>query len=129
MNGQASIEGYLSSRNLFRPRLRRIETPVETPAIGAALEARAPEELSEEKFIRFAEENPARLVELLRSNAITRPALLTFAAEAAGRIANSALVVTTLLPLLGHAEPVVREALEPSPGVKAAIEDALAVLD
>lgn len=153
MNGQASIDGYLSSRNRIRPRLRRIETPVETPAIGAALETQTPEEFSEEKFIRFAEESPSRLVDLLRSNAITRPSLLTFAAEAAGRIANTTLVVCTLLPLLQHADPVVREGaiyglephldaslearetlrsmvtLEPSPGVKAAIEDALSILD
>ena len=153
MNGQASIDGYLSLKNRYRPRLRRIETPVETPAVGTALETAAAEEFSEEKFIRFAEEDPSRLLGLLQSKAIARPALLTFAAEAAGRIANSALVVFTLLPLLQHADPVVREGaiyglephlerslearealrsmvrLEPSAGVKAAIEEALSVLD
>ncbi len=153
MNSAASIEGYLSARMLARPRLRRVETPVETPAIGASLEPQVLEDLSEEKFVRFAEQDPARLVELIRSNSLLRPALLTFAAEAAGRIANTALVVGALLPLLGHADPVVREgavyglephleaslearealrsmvAREPSPGVKAAVNDALAILD
>lgn len=152
MNNAASIEGYLNARTLARPRLRRVETPVETPAIGAALEQQPPEDLSEEKFVRFAEENPARLVELIRSSPSLRPALLTFAAEAAGRIANTALVVSALLPLLGHSDAVVREgaiyglqphleaslearealrtmvAREPSPGVKAAVNEALATL-
>lgn len=151
MNSAASIEGYLNARTQARPRLRRVETPVETPAIGAALEPHAPEDLSEEKFVRFADENPGRLVELIRSS--LRPALLTFAAEAAGRIANTALVVNALLPLLAHADAVVREgaiyglsphleaslearealrtmlAREPSPGVKAALNEALANLD
>lgn len=153
MNTASSIEGYLNARTQVRPRLRRVETPVETPAIGAALEPHVPEVFSEEQFIRFADENPARLVELLRSNAIVRPALLTFAAEAAGRIANTALVVGALLPLLSHTDPIVREGAvygleahleasleartalrsmatrEPSPGVKAAVNDALALLD
>lgn len=108
-----------------------------------------PEHLSEEAFVRFAEENPARLAGLIRSNSIARPALLTFAAEAAGRIADPALAVGALLPLLAHADPVVREgaiyglephleaspearwvlrtmaAREPSPSVKAAVDEAL----
>lgn len=126
---------------------------METPAIGASLDPQVLEDLSEEKFVRFAEQDPARLVGLVRADSLLRPALLTFAAEALGRIANSALVVGALLPLLGHADPVVREgavyglaphleaslqardalrtlaAREPSPGVKAAVNDVLSTLD
>lgn len=149
----ASIEGYLNERVQVWSRLRHMQAVVETPAIGTALEHHQPEPFSENQFIRYAEEDPARLVELIRTNAIERPSLLTFAAEAAGRIANTALVVGVLLPLLGHVDPMVREGAvyglephlerslearsalrsmvirEPSPGVKAAVSDALANLD
>lgn len=153
MSGQTSIDGYLRVKRHLGARVRRLETPIETPAVGAALEPESPEAFSEERFIRLAEESPGRLIELLRSKAIARLALLTFAAEAAGRIANTALVVGTLLPLLQHPDPVVREGaiyglephldasieardalrsmvrLEPSAGVRGAIEDALSMLD
>lgn len=153
----ASIDACLTMRSQVGSRRRRLETPVETPAVGGTSEPTQPEGAfiapSEEEFIRLAQENPEKLVHIMQSTLAKRPALLTFAAEAAGRITNAALAVAVLVPLLGHADPVVREGanygLEPhlgssleardalrqmaqselSPGVTAAIRDAFALLD
>lgn len=132
----------------------RHETPVETPAVGLADEGTpGPDELCENHFIELAETNPALLLEWTRTVLASRPELLTFAAEAAGRIAHAPLVFSALLPLLSHTEAVVREGAvyglaphlassidardtlrellssEPSPGVAKAIQEALSLVD
>lgn len=59
-------------------------------------------------FEHLATHHPDQLVALLRSSRMS-PADLTFAAEIAGSILDSAMVRPALLVLLGHANPVVRE--------------------
>ncbi len=66
-----------------------------------------PEAPSEALFERLAKEDPARLVRILKSN--LSPGHLTHAAEIAGRELPSDVVVPTLLELLLHASPLVRE--------------------
>lgn len=154
MNSATSLGSCDYVRPQRQVRLSHPGMSAGTPAVGSAVSTDLDEEeLSEEKFIRYAEENPMRLLMLIGREVPLRPALLTFAAEAAGRIADTALVVAVLSPLLGHANPVVREgavygltphldtslearhllreraAGETSPGVKAAIDEALATLD
>ncbi|MDP1827042.1 MAG: HEAT repeat domain-containing protein [Archangium sp.] len=132
----------------------RTETPVETPAVGLADEdAPRAEELCENHFIELATTNPALLVDWMRTVLAKRPELLTFAAEAAGRIAHTPLVFSALLPLLRHSEAVVREGAvyglgphlassldardtlrellgsESSPGVARAIQEALSLVE
>ena len=156
MMSPASVDGGLRARPVGQPRLRRVETPTETPAVGelwaSSTQPRLFKDHCEEEFVYLAEQNPAELVRLMNSTLADRPNLLTFAAEAAGRIANAALVVAILLPLLSHVDPVVREGAvyglgphlgssldardvlrdmvksDPSPGVIDAINDALLLL-
>jgi hypothetical protein len=83
----------------------------------------------EAMFEDLADENPARLVELL-SDPTMDGADLTFAAEIAGRmIRNSKLVVPPLLGLLRDSRPLAREGAVMGlgfhvdfPGVKTALE-------
>lgn len=104
------------------------------------------EDPSEEKFERMAEERPETLCKLLQVH-VLRPSDLTFAAEAAGKIADAELVVGPLLLLLKHPSPLVREGAvyglvhhlsqevidrlqevakaDPSPGVREAASEAL----
>lgn len=101
---------------------------------------------SREYFRRLAEFAPDRLVALLCDDALD-PADLTFAAEIAGEIRESQLVLAPLLKLLDHSSSLVREgtiyglaphraphidsafrklmADDPSPGVRAAAADVL----
>jgi len=98
-------------------------------------------------FEEMAREDPARLISMLADDRLM-PTDLTFAAEIAGGIADSALVRPALLRLLGHPSPFVREgaiygisrhmteevvqrlrelaSIDPSPGVRAAAEDVVA---
>lgn len=159
MNSAASIDSYLTSRSQSRPRLSSVEIPIEAPSAGDTVTSSEPDQSAnvfkehcEDEFVFLAEQNPGKLAELIRTLQ-GRPSLLTFAAEAAGRIANTSLAVAILLPLLGQPDPVVREGAiyglmphlglsleardalrgmaqaDPSPGVVAAIQDALSVLD
>lgn len=104
-----------------------------------------PEAPSEALFERLAEHDPARLLALLDDE--LDPALLTFAADVAGRLLPSDDVVPVLLRLLGHPSPLVREGgvyglashitagvdsaladlvhKDPSPGVRIAARDVL----
>jgi HEAT repeat protein len=97
-------------------------------------------------FEQWATSDPQRLLDVLTSPD-TRPTLLTYAAEIAGKNLESADVVPKLLALLEHADCVVREgaiygltshageaidaALErlavsdPSPGVREAASDVI----
>lgn len=101
---------------------------------------------SEEKFERLAGESPKTLAALLQVR-LLRPSDLTFAAEAAGKVADSTLVVRPLFLLLNHPSPLVREGAvyglsnhlseqvierlrevaerDPSPGVREAAGEAL----
>jgi hypothetical protein len=100
-------------------------------------------------FEFLAENHPPQLLKLIASNRL-RATDLTFAAEIAGRLADSTAVRRTLLPLLSHADAVVREgaiyglaphadqtvrselarlsASDPSPAVRQAATDTLADL-
>jgi hypothetical protein len=100
----------------------------------------------ESEFRMLAEQSPMRLLWLIRYGNL-RPAQLTFAAEIAGSIADSAIVVPALLELLNHSSPVVREGAvyglekhlttevrerlrlvsekDPSPAVRSAARDAI----
>jgi HEAT repeat protein len=129
---------------------------VETPAVGGdlvAIEEGMFKEHCEEEFAFLAKRHPTRLLSLIGGELQTRPELLTFAAEAAGRISSTSAVIASLLPLLTHPDPVVREGaiygLQPhlegsiearaalrelavadlSPGVRDAARDALADID
>jgi hypothetical protein len=85
------------------------------------------ERFSEAMFERLVLEDPERLVALLQGDAL-RPALLTFAAEIAGKGLAFEVVGPALLALLQHERPVVREgavyglrAYEERPEVAAAL--------
>jgi HEAT repeats len=98
-------------------------------------------------FERLAAEDPNRFVALIQQGTL-EPHHLTFAAEAAGRIADRVAAVDALLPLLGNASALVREGAvyglarhidrgdvrqrlaelatrDPSPGVRDAAREAL----
>lgn len=62
----------------------------------------------ENEFTVMAESDPLRLVGLLSDGSL-RPADLSSAAEAAGRIPRQDVVVLTLLKLLKHESAIVRE--------------------
>lgn len=62
----------------------------------------------EAMFEYLATHHPEQLVVLLRSSRLSS-ADLTFAAEIAGSIPDSTMVRPALVPLLSHANPVVRE--------------------
>ncbi len=62
----------------------------------------------EAAFEFLAENYPPELLRLIASNRL-RATDLTFAAEIAGRLSDSAAVRRTLLPLLSHDDAVVRE--------------------
>lgn len=101
----------------------------------------------EAMFELLAQRYPRELAKLISSEKL-RPADLTFAAEALGRTPDAQLVQRTLLPLLRHTSPLVREGAiyglahclneavrreilqiaqsDPSPGVRASAEDLLA---
>lgn len=101
----------------------------------------------EAMFELLAERYPRELAKLISSEKL-RPADLTFAAEALGRSPDAQLVQRTLLPLLRHPSPLVREGAiyglahclddavrhailqmaqsDPSPGVRASAVDLLA---
>jgi hypothetical protein len=66
------------------------------------------ERFSEVMFERLVTEDPARLVALLGSH-VLGPALLTFAAEIAGKGLAFDVVGAALLALLQHERPIVRE--------------------
>jgi HEAT repeat protein len=66
------------------------------------------EPLSESLFERWAVECPEKLLAAVLSN-LTPPALLTYAAEIAGKALPSEQIVPALLGLLQHASPIVRE--------------------
>ncbi len=136
--------GFLPSR----PRSRSSSTGVFGSNFGNTTAQRFREHC-EDEFEYLARENPADLVRLMNEELASKPALLTFAAEALGSVRDSRFVMQTLIPLLNHQEPVVREgaviglmghtassievrtalrqraARDESPGVKAAIVDAL----
>ena len=59
-------------------------------------------------FRELADQAPAELA-LIVSRGLLNPAKLTYAAEILGSTAERSLVVSTLLPLLRHSSPVVRE--------------------
>lgn len=59
-------------------------------------------------FRQSARRSPAELVAQIESGAL-EPASLTYAAEALGELADSAVAVPCLLPLLDHPSSVVRE--------------------
>lgn len=86
-----------------RGRIKKFEAtqvaPIKTPPPGAP---------SEELFEQLAVDDPDRLLEMMGSNEL-RPALLTYAAEIAGRGIPTAKCVPVLLHLLGHEAAVVRE--------------------
>ena len=63
---------------------------------------------SQNNFEYLARHDPPRLLRWISSGTLP-DAALTFAAEAAGLIANSLAVVSALLPLLQHASAPVRE--------------------
>jgi len=112
--------------------------------------------ISEAKLTQLASERPHSLLALIEKNALGA-ADLTFAAEIAGTIDDWTRVVPLLTRLLLHASPVVREGavyglvrhadrvpavratirsaiagllgVEGSPGVRAAADDALVLLD
>jgi HEAT repeat protein len=107
---------------------------------------------TQEAFEHEATDHPLRFVERVRSGEISEPAALTFAAEALSRVTPTSLAVAALLPLLAHREAIVREGAiygigphleasaaardalrgmleDPSPGVRAAVRDALQGLD
>ncbi len=63
---------------------------------------------SDDVLEALAANHPVGLLELIASRDID-PEDLTFAAEIAGSIDQPALVIVTLLPLLGHTVPLVRE--------------------
>jgi len=133
---------------------RRRATPAETALVSVA-EPQPPsaEELCEEHFRTLARAQPAVLVRWMQTVLREQPELLTFAAEAAGLIEHPALVLHVLRPLLAHEKAFVREGAvygltphlessidardllrdqlrhEPSPGVRAAIHEALAALE
>lgn len=139
--------------NIFTGPERRSKTPVETPIIGTLGKPRpSSEELSEVHFVHLAETDPRELLSWIQTILANDPPLLTFAAEAAGRIRQTPWVVSVLVPLLRHPEAVVREGAvygliphlntsldarsslrellvsEPSRGVRTSIEEALASL-
>jgi hypothetical protein len=71
-------------------------------------EEQDPNALGEALFERLAQQDPNRLLRMLNSGDL-EPALLTHAAETAGRHLASELVVPVLLKLLQHTSPLVRE--------------------
>lgn len=113
----------------------------------ALIEAPVPDAPSEGLFERLAEDEPAKLIAMIRSGEL-RPGLLTFAAEILGRHVRSAEVVEVLRTLAQHPSAAVREGSvyglafqegitvddqlkklaesDPSPGVRAAAAGALA---
>lgn len=123
-------------------------------SVWAAAATRILEPLSEVNytdtyFEELASTNPNQLISLIRSGHL-RPSDLTFAAEILGRDVRSATAQRTLLSLLEHPAPLVREGAiygifhyldsseirrslealslsDPSPGVRAAAQDMLDV--
>lgn len=103
-------------------------------------------DLTESDFRILAVQSPIRLLWLIRHGNL-RPSQLTFAAEIAGSVGDSAIVVPALLELLNHPSPLVREGavyglskhlteavnarlrtvseLDPSPAVRSAARDAI----
>lgn len=65
-------------------------------------------DVCEAMFEFLVEHYPCEILKLVSSTVLS-PAALTFAAEAAGRTSNSQAVRTTLMPLLDHESPLVRE--------------------
>ena len=106
-----------------------------------------------ERFERLAKCDQSELARLIKFDLADQPNQLTFSAEAVGLVADSALAVSILLPLLSHATPVVREGAvygicphlksstealavlremasnDPSPGVRESAQDAMWVAD
>ncbi len=77
------------------------------PLLALSLRRRWPD-LCEDMFDFLAEKHPEQLA-LLLGSASVRPSDLTFAAEAAGRVADFALIRSAVLRLLGHESALVRE--------------------
>lgn len=65
-------------------------------------------DVCEAMFEFLAGQYPGEILKLVSSTVLS-PAALTFAAEVAGRTSNSQAVCTTLMPLLDHESPLVRE--------------------
>ncbi len=125
--------------------------PVEVRQDGSVVPRSFPSHC-EDEFNYLAKVDPARLASLISAELKDRPELLTFAAEAAGQIPYTPVVMRVLGPLLSHLNSVVREGAilglsthlsesvqarqwvrqlarsDPSPSVRAAAEDALALV-
>ncbi len=117
----------------------RIQREVSTSAAD-------PRAFAESDFRRLAKSSPRQLVWLIRHGNLRAPQL-TFAAEIAGSIPDSAVVEPVLLDLLDHPSPLVREGAiyglsrhlskevrrqlarvsetDPSPAVRSAARDAI----
>jgi HEAT repeat protein len=65
-------------------------------------------DVCESMFEFLAEHYPGEILKLVSSTVLS-PATLTFAAEVAGRTSNSQALRATLMPLLDHESPLVRE--------------------
>lgn len=62
----------------------------------------------ENEFTRLASDDPHGLAAWIAEGSL-EPTMLTFAAEHMGRASDRALVLRSLLPLLDHEKPYVRE--------------------
>jgi hypothetical protein len=107
--GDAAIEMGKRDRSAHVRLLTNLPYPYEglDPHVAQKLNARW-RQPCEEMFEYLAEVYPTQLIALLGCNRLVA-ANLTFAAEITGRIENSVLVRSALLPLLEHDHPVVRE--------------------
>jgi hypothetical protein len=107
--GDTAIEMHRRDRSAHLRLLTNLPYPYEglDPHVAQKLSTRW-RQPCEEMFEYLAEVYPTQLIALLGCNRLVA-ANLTFAAEIAGRIENSALVRSALLPLLEHGDPVVRE--------------------
>ena len=107
--GRFDLEGLKSISWSVDYNLRQMFcTPVQIQRRSAPPDSAPPETPSEALFERLAAENPQRLLAMLVANEL-RPALLTYAAEIAGRTLPSEMCVPVLVPLLYHESALVRE--------------------
>lgn len=79
-----------------------------SPTARIEVDTRWGSDLCEALFEFLARRFPADLLQLVRGNVLTPPAL-TFAAEIAGGTSNDAAVRDALIPLLRHESALVRE--------------------
>lgn len=92
-------EALVDERGRMKRFIAKQVVPIQSPT---------PDTPSEALFERLAVEDPERLLAMLVSNEL-RPALLTYAAEIAGRGLPSEQCVPVLIQLLHHGAAVVRE--------------------